>query len=217
MRVTTAIAVLGAIALAAPASAFVVINDPDAVYRTDTTLLGVPASPSARDSWGDPDLTVFFSTSLLPLTVGAGWATWGSPPHTEQSNPRIFWTQGANELTFTFSSPVDVWGFEAQPNPFAVFSITADFFSGATMLGTITRPVDGNAGARLFAAVADFGTSFTHVRVRSDVDFAVAQLRYRLDDGSVIPEPATWGMMILGFGFVGFAMRRRKTTARITA
>lgn len=29
--------------------------------------------------------------------------------------------------------------------------------------------------------------------------------------GGVIPEPATWGMMILGFGLVGFAARRRNS------
>ena len=27
---------------------------------------------------------------------------------------------------------------------------------------------------------------------------------------SAVPEPATWGMMLLGFGAVGFAMRRRR-------
>ncbi|MDE2303827.1 MAG: PEPxxWA-CTERM sorting domain-containing protein [Sphingomonadales bacterium] len=26
---------------------------------------------------------------------------------------------------------------------------------------------------------------------------------------SSVPEPATWGMMLLGFGFAGVAMRRR--------
>lgn len=217
MRVTTAIAALGAFALAAPAAAITVISDPDATYRTTTTLIGVPASPAPRDHWGDLDLTVFFSTPLLPLTVGSGWATWGSPPHTEQENPRVFWTQGATQLTFTFSKPIDVWGFEAQPNPFDVFDITAEFFNGATLVGTITRSVDGNGGARLFAAIADFGSTFTSVRVTSSADFAVAQLRYRLDDGTIIPEPATWGMMILGFGLVGFAMRRRKSVAHISA
>jgi hypothetical protein len=28
-----------------------------------------------------------------------------------------------------------------------------------------------------------------------------------------IPEPATWGMMLLGFGAIGAAMRRKKATA----
>jgi hypothetical protein len=33
-----------------------------------------------------------------------------------------------------------------------------------------------------------------------------------ISDGSV-PEPATWGLMILGFGGAGVALRRRRTTA----
>lgn len=37
-------------------------------------------------------------------------------------------------------------------------------------------------------------------------------------DASVIPEPATWGMLIAGFGMVGVTMRRRRTgIARINA
>jgi hypothetical protein len=31
---------------------------------------------------------------------------------------------------------------------------------------------------------------------------------------AAIPEPSTWALMILGFGMVGFAMRRRETEAR---
>ena len=30
------------------------------------------------------------------------------------------------------------------------------------------------------------------------------------DHGGPVPEPATWAMMLLGFGAIGFAMRRRK-------
>lgn len=32
---------------------------------------------------------------------------------------------------------------------------------------------------------------------------------YFINKGGVVPEPATWAMMILGFGLVGFAARRR--------
>jgi hypothetical protein len=38
-------------------------------------------------------------------------------------------------------------------------------------------------------------------------------LVYRADVGGVIPEPATWAMMIAGFGLVGGALRRRRTAA----
>lgn len=32
---------------------------------------------------------------------------------------------------------------------------------------------------------------------------------------SAVPEPSTWGMMLLGFGAIGFAMRRRRTPALV--
>ncbi|MBS0504308.1 MAG: PEP-CTERM sorting domain-containing protein [Proteobacteria bacterium] len=31
-----------------------------------------------------------------------------------------------------------------------------------------------------------------------------------------VPEPATWAMMIAGFGFVGAAMRRRRRTVQVS-
>lgn len=33
---------------------------------------------------------------------------------------------------------------------------------------------------------------------------------------NAVPEPATWAMMLLGFGALGFAMRRRKSTRELT-
>ncbi len=45
-----------------------------------------------------------------------------------------------------------------------------------------------------------------------DVDFLIdgASLSYQLRDSlTAVPEPATWAMMIAGFGLVGGAMRRR--------
>jgi hypothetical protein len=36
-------------------------------------------------------------------------------------------------------------------------------------------------------------------------------IRSVLSPGVVIPEPATWAMMIMGFGFIGGALRRRRT------
>lgn len=34
---------------------------------------------------------------------------------------------------------------------------------------------------------------------------------------SAVPEPSTWMMMLLGFGFVGFSMRRRKSLGTVNA
>ena len=38
-----------------------------------------------------------------------------------------------------------------------------------------------------------------------------------IDSGSAVPEPATWAMMIAGFGLVGAAMRRRNGKMAVSA
>jgi hypothetical protein len=45
-----------------------------------------------------------------------------------------------------------------------------------------------------------FGLAANSVVVTSDVD----------DKGPDMPEPATWWMMILGFGLIGVALRRQR-------
>jgi hypothetical protein len=44
--------------------------------------------------------------------------------------------------------------------------------------------------------------------------FASSSNSFEIDEisGSAVPEPATWAMMITGFGLAGVAIRRRRTT-----
>jgi hypothetical protein len=48
--------------------------------------------------------------------------------------------------------------------------------------------------------------------LNTDDFFGLAYDDFTYDLSSAAPEPATWMMMILGFGAVGFAVRRRKQT-----
>ena len=201
--------------LSVPASAVTQVLTPDANYTDITYLLGVanPNGPN-RFTTGDPYLTVQFSSALDPRKVGVDWSTWGSPPDTEAQLPAIWYSNGATSVTFTFSEKLSIWGFEVEPNPFSAHDFTLEFYNGATLVDTIVRSADGNGGARLLAGIAGPGEYFTSVRLSSDTDFAIAQLRYQI---SAVPEPATWAMLILGFGMVGYASRRRRMLHSLSA
>ncbi len=165
------------------------IPQPDPTYRDRTTRFEVTQPDfTIITSLTAMGCTVTFSPPVQARTVPGSWATWGSPPDTESPTPRVLWTQGATQLTMTFS-PGDcsfgTFGFEAEPNPFDTFPMTARFFSGDQEVGAITRDVSGSAGARLFAADA-VDMSFTRVVFSSAVDFAVAQLRFALGGGGIL-------------------------------
>ena len=73
-------------------------------------------------------------------------------------------------------------------------------------------------GSNFFNATATGGDLITRVLVSSSVGLSdIAQVRLGVGPidrdgggGQAVPEPATWAMMILGFGGVGSLMRRRR-------
>jgi hypothetical protein len=166
-------------------------------YLSTTTKIGFPPEFSLVNSVSDSKLTATFSSQLQVLDVSTGsWGTWNSPPATEDANPLVLWTQGKATLTITFSTPVTTFGVEMQPNQQTVDTETATFFNGAASQGVITRQVDGNGGALLFAAVTN-GLPFTSVLLSDNGgDFGFAELRYKLLAAPVpVPEPDTLMMI----------------------
>jgi hypothetical protein len=97
---------------------------------------------------------------------------------------------------------VQIFGVEAQPNTSVVSSILASFYSGANLIGEIPLDVDGNAGARLFAASST--TPFDTIVLNSTDDFAIAQIRL----SASVPEPSSLILLFLGFVVVCSAARR---------
>lgn len=91
-----------------------------------------------------------------------------------------------------------------------------------TVKGSDLSPANGNQGTphtnqRIYFT-AGAGETITSLR------FTATGIAYEIDDvagtlkdsgnPSTVPEPATWGLMIVGFGMVGVGARRRRSVAR---
>ncbi len=161
---------------------FAPIPQPDAAYLAATTNIPITiADGTTTTSLADATETVTFSQAMTAATVPAGgWTTWGAPPATESSTPRVLSSDTSNSVTVSFSRPTATFGVEMEPFDFGSHSMTATFFEGTTQIGSITQDVEGDAGALLFAASTP-DQAFTSVVLTTDGTsggFAIAQVRY---------------------------------------
>ncbi|MGH9611982.1 MAG: PEP-CTERM sorting domain-containing protein, partial [Bryobacteraceae bacterium] len=113
-------------------------------------------------------------------------------------------------LTSSFSLPVYVFGFEAEPDFLGFDEITASFYNGSTLVGTIDQNVNGTGGALLFAAFTTTNP-FTSVAV-NDVDgddFAIARQRYSVVSTQFSSTPEPGGLLLLGSGLMVLIFLRK--------
>lgn len=119
--------------------------------------------------------------------------------------------------TLTFNGFVNVLGFLiGSPDTYNRVTInsTAGAFSFAP--GALGLPGDGDQSLSRYV---NFTTTAPGERILS-ASFTnnPANDAFEVANFSVgaVPEPATWAMMLLGFGAVGYSMRKRRTVTRIT-
>lgn len=129
-------------------------------------------------------------------------------------------------LTFSFGSTMtlDALAFFAVNNIGSVtqFELYADSdgdFSNGTggLLGTF-NPLGSVYSAQSFT-FAPVATSFLQLRALNTVGGpglipGIGELAFRsAAPTGAVPEPSSWALMLIGFGAVGFAMRRRRADA----
>jgi hypothetical protein len=166
----------------------------------------------------DGALVVGFSNTVTKATVPATFSTWGLPPDTESPTPAVlntFANPNPGVRTLALSKPIEVFGVEVEGGDFDAAVFTMDFFSGATLLGSISRTVVGDGGARLLAGESsipfDSLVIADHLAF-GDNSFAMAEVRYTL---AAVPEPTSVLLPGGGFGLLLGAARLRKTYRRI--
>ena len=106
----------------------------------------------------------------------------------------VGYSNGASTLTISLSQAATTFGFELEPDLYQTDEVTASYFSGSTLVGTIDLFPNGNSGALLYAA-STTTNPFTSVVINdvSGDDFAIARQRY--STSSVTPEPGTFALM----------------------
>ncbi|WP_332788828.1 PEPxxWA-CTERM sorting domain-containing protein [Sphingomonas sp. GB1N7] len=117
-----------------------------------------------------------------------------------------------DRITFTFSTAITSFGIDVID----LGTAGATNFSLTYAGGTTTLFSNYTGGGTLFAGLVDANgftsVSFTGTANGDGIDFD--RLRYGTAVAAV-PETATWGMMILGFGMIGAASRSHKVKTTV--
>ncbi len=156
------------------------------------------------DADHDETIEDFNDATLVPgLTITTDAGTLAN----SQFEDRV--TRSGGEMTlFTFASPIKAFGGFFNLTPGGVAQLLRFSIDGVDV-GTQTASV---SGFQFFGFSST--TAFSSVKIVAGTGSGNAET-YHLDNlrfaAAAVPEPATWAMMILGFGLIGGAMRSRQT------
>ena len=110
-----------------------------------------------------------------------------------------------NTLSFNYGS-ADAY------NTLTVFfngGASSQSFTGSQLIGGLANGNTASTATNGLVYLYGFTGGITGIRLQSSQNsFEIDNLRI-----NAVPEPGTWAMMLLGFGAVGYAMRRRKPVA----
>ena len=196
-------------ALAAPANAAVIIGTGN--------LLGNPALTGGTQ--------VTFNQTGTYSAYSESGLTISGPVRVTNEFPNAFNTTGTSLdnnqggtpiLSFTFAQPVGAFAFNFGGSDM-VWTLSA--FSGATLIETLQiSPTLGSNNKDYFGLS---GSNITSATLVGGGDWVfVDNFTFNSAVAAAVPEPATWAMMLFGFGAVGFSMRsarRRSISGCATA
>ena len=117
-----------------------------------------------------------------------------------------------SELVFSFQDSNQSAGVFLTPGFADSFSGVGSYADAASLVDlglSFAVGADGILRTEFFEGFDDSGISPDGVWQSGTITITYDTV------AGAIPEPATWGLMILGFGAIGGAMRRRRTTTSV--
>jgi len=176
--------------------------------NNDNFVYGTVAGP-------DSDVVVVIEglENIKPSNDGNG------QPWVQSTDVNTDTQEGLNYLDFsleggfTFSSiefNLNVFPNTGPPTPWSV-----QIWGYTPTNGTESSIFNGVTSDSFFNVFTTNGERLTHVRFSTPTDlFGVGQIRIS-GVAAVVPEPATWAMLLLGFGGMGAVLRRNRRLARM--
>jgi hypothetical protein len=212
------------VAIAAPGSAAVVISnvlssagspatDPGFASLGQTLIYDFDsASPAAGALAGD------YQIATAPGTPGVSAAPSGTVAGTHYLTVPIAASSGSAtmDLGGEFQNLSFYWGSVDTYNTLTLFQADGSQTSiTGSMIGFGVDPSGNqtNNNSNVRVNLTALGRGITSVR------FDSTQFAFETDTfaGTAVPEPATWAMMVGGFGLLGFAARRRSALKVVAA
>lgn len=184
--------------------------------------VGVSAVAGCAVYCGPTPITYDFSSNI-PAHTGGALVT-GSPLNAYAmplgGSGQYFGVQPTNSPATIFlgnniGSFSFIWGSIDTFNTLTLTTLGGvHVYTGSAIAALIPAPANGNQTAGQTNPIVTFLLSGLD-QMGVTLTLQSTNNAFEIDDIAVtsVPEPATWAMMMLGFGALGFAMRRRKSSA----
>lgn len=166
----------------------------DISYRTVT-------APGSTTATADP--VSYWGAGFGDLTTGV----WGSNNDLSGTVEVVFkLIDPTRKITF---NSVEFAGFAGTPEAtkLALYSL-AGSGAGALLTSLPSATAPGTGHLTWAPSIQQTGGIVFHIGP-SGYNTGFTNLTYTLEPLAAVPEPATWGMLVVGFAAAGFAMRRR--------